>query len=61
MKMIEKFAALPALALVLASSAHAEVDVSAITGVLTDVGVVAAAIFGVFVAIKASKFIRRAL
>lgn len=42
-------------------SAFAAADVSAITGVLTDVAAVAAAVFGVFVAIKAAKFIRHAL
>lgn len=42
-------------------SVFAAVDVTAITGVLTDVGVVAAAVFGVYVAIKATKFVRRAL
>lgn len=36
-------------------------DVTAITGSVTDVATVAAAVFGVFVAIKAAKFIRRAL
>lgn len=36
-------------------------DVTAITAVVTDVATVAAAVFGVFVAIKAAKFIRRAL
>lgn len=61
MKMTEKLLGGSALALVLATSAHAAVDVTPITGVLTDVGVVAAAVFGVFVAIKAAKFIRRAL
>ena len=42
-------------------SAMAAVDVTAITGAATDVGLVAAAVFGVYVAIKATKFIRRAL
>lgn len=42
-------------------SAFAAVDVSAITDSAADVAVVAAAVFGVYVAIKATKFIRRAL
>lgn len=41
--------------------AFAAVDVTAITGAVADVGVVATAVFGVYVAIKAAKFIRRAL
>lgn len=41
--------------------AMAAPDVTAITAVVTDVATVAAAVFGVFVAIKAAKFIRRAL
>lgn len=57
--MFKKFAA-AAVALV-PFIAHAEVDVTAITGASTDVGLVAAAVFGVYVAIKASKFVRRAL
>lgn len=44
-----------------ASQAQAAVDVTAITGVLADVAAVGAAIFGVFVAIKAVKIIRAAL
>lgn len=36
-------------------------DVTAITGAAADVAVVAAAVFGVYVAIRAAKFIRRAL
>lgn len=43
------------------NNAMAAADVTAITGVLTDVATVAAAVFGVYVAIKAAKFIRRAL
>lgn len=42
-------------------SAFAAVDVSAITAASADVALVAAAVFGVYVAIKATKFIRRAL
>ena len=41
--------------------AMAAQDVTAITGAAADVGLVAAAVFGVYVAIKATKFIRRAL
>ena len=47
--------------LVASGTASAAADVTAITSVITDVGLVAAAVFGVFVAIKAAKFIRRAL
>lgn len=42
-------------------SAFAAVDVTAITAASGDVAIVAAAVFGVYVAIKATKFIRRAL
>ena len=47
--------------LLASGTASAAADVTAITAVITDVGLVAAAVFGVFVAIKATKFIRRAL
>lgn len=47
--------------LIASGTASAAADVTAITAVVADVGVVAAAVFGVFVAIKAAKFIRRAL
>lgn len=54
---------LSAFALAIASGAALATgpDVTAITSVVTDVATVAAAVFGVFVAIKAAKFIRRAL
>jgi hypothetical protein len=42
-------------------AAFADVDTTALTATLTDIATVAAAVFGVYVAIKASKFIRRAL
>lgn len=48
-------------ALIASGTASAAADVTAITAVVADVGLVAAAVFGVFVAIKAAKFIRRAL
>lgn len=41
--------------------AQAAVDVTAITSTLTDVGLVGAALFGVAVAIYATKIVRRAL
>lgn len=52
---------LAAGASLVAFSANAATDVTAITAAVTDVGVVATAVFGVYVAIKAAKFIRRAL
>ena len=42
-------------------SAFATADVTGITAVGTDVGLIGAAVFGVFVAIKAVKLVRRAL
>jgi hypothetical protein len=42
-------------------SAFAAVDVTAITGVATDVATVGAAVFGIYVAVKAIKLIRKAL
>lgn len=41
--------------------AHAAVDVTAITAVATDVAAVGAAVFGIYVAIKAVKLVRRSL
>lgn len=41
--------------------AFAAVDVAPITATLADVALVATAVFGVYVAIKAAKFIRHAL
>lgn len=41
--------------------AMAAVDVTAITAVLPDIAIVGTAVFGVYVAIKATKFVRRAL
>lgn len=49
------------LALISGAALATGPDVTAITAVVTDVATVAAAVFGVYVAIKASKFIRRAL
>lgn len=42
-------------------SAFAAVDVAAITGLATDVAAVGAAVFGILVAVKGIKLIRRAL
>lgn len=42
-------------------SAMAAVDVTAITDTLTDIATVGAAVFAVYVGIKAIKFVRRAL
>lgn len=42
-------------------SAFAVVDLTPITATLTDIALVGAAMFGVFVAIKAIKLVRRAL
>lgn len=39
----------------------AAADVTAITATLTDIATVGTAVFGVYVAIKAVKFVRRAL
>lgn len=47
--------------MVAATSAHAAVDVTAITGAATDVGTVIAAVFGIAVLIVGGKLIRRAL
>lgn len=49
------------LAGLLPAVSHAAVDVTAITAASADVAIVAAAVFGVYVAIRAAKFIRRAL
>ena len=42
-------------------SAFAAADVTALTAILTDIALVGATVFGIFVAIKATKFVRRAL
>lgn len=42
-------------------AAFAAVDVSALTAILTDIALVGTTVFGIFVAIKATKFVRRAL
>ena len=42
-------------------SAFAGVDVTAVTGSLTDIATVGAAVFGVYVAIKLTKWVRRAM
>lgn len=44
-----------------AGAANAAVDVSAITSSATDIGVVGAAVFAIYVAVKAFHWIRRAL
>lgn len=58
-KMFKKMGAL--LTGIVPGIALAAPDVTAITGAAADVAVVAAAVFGVYVAIRAAKFIRRAL
>lgn len=55
-----KLALVASLATVSAVS-HAAVDVTAITGLGTDVAAVGAAVFGILVAVKGIKLIRRAL
>lgn len=42
-------------------AANAAVDVTAVTGATADIQAVGAAVFGVYVAIKLTKWIRRAL
>lgn len=52
------------LGIVAASSmglANAAQDVSAVTGAAADIAAVGAAVFGVYVAIKLTKWVRRAL
>ena len=56
-----KRGALTVVGLGAAVSAHAAVDVSAITDTMTDIAAVGAAVFAVYVAVKAIKLIRRAL
>ena len=46
---------------VLSANAMAAVDVSPITDIVTDIGLVGAAVFGVLVAVKGIKLLRRAL
>lgn len=48
-------------AAVVATSANAAVDVTAITGAATDVGTVIAAVFGIAVLIVGGKMVKRAL
>lgn len=50
-----------ALSLAAASMAHAAVDVTALDGAKTDIGLVGAAVFVVAVAIAITKWVRRAL
>lgn len=61
MKMTEKLLAGVASLGLSVSAFAAGPDVTAITSAVSDVGAVAAAVFAVYVAIKAAKFIRRAL
>lgn len=56
----EKFVAV-AGGVMVSMQASAAVDVTAITAVAVDVAAVGAAVFGIFVAIKAIKLVRRAL
>ena len=53
--------ALVAAALVSPFAAFAAYDVTAITAALTDIATVATAVFGVYVAIKLGKWVRRSL
>ena len=41
--------------------ANAAVDVTSLTGAITDIGAVGVAVFAVYVAIKLTKWVRRAL
>lgn len=60
MKKFEKFGL--GLAAALASGmASAAMDVTAVTAAATDIAAVGAAVFGVYVAIKLTKWVRRAL
>lgn len=43
------------------TNAHAAVDTTAITSALTDIAAVGTVVFGVYVAIKLTKWVRRAL
>lgn len=65
MKLTKYFNSRTALVAAAASAvsalASASVDVAPITAALTDIGIVAVAVFGVFVAVHAGKWIRRML
>ena len=61
-KQMMKFAAVSAVALgSMAARADAGPDVSAVTAAATNVGIVGAAVFAVYVAVKGFKWIRSAL
>jgi hypothetical protein len=55
-----RFLAIP-LSLAAVGAANAAQDVTAVTGSITDIAAVGAAVFGVVVAIKLTKWVRRAL
>ena len=60
--MFKKIAGLVVATVATVSSAYAAaVDVTPITATLSDIAIVGTAVFGVYVAIKATKFVRRAL
>jgi len=61
MKTLEKMLVGAGLLVPFTSFAASTVDTTAITGAVSDVTAVAAAVFTVYVAIKAAKFVRRAL
>ena len=62
MSKLQTRSALVATALATAASiSHAAVDVTALTAAMTDIAAVGTAVFAVYVAIKLTKWVRRAL